>query len=146
MKNKFSDKETQVLLPFLVKQKYLGLEVGQFGGRSQWRSVAMWIAKRYQNELDKAAHQAAAAIAAVGGGGGGDGGGAAVALQVVDVERLFPHLDRGEGAPEVAEHQKLLSDVINGLQQDEDSIEQLFTDERWQLVGARLHDRAGCPF
>ena len=56
------------------------------------------------------------------------------ALQVVDVKRLFPRLDRGEGTPEVAVHQALLSDVIHGLQQSVGPVGHLFADERWRLV------------
>ena len=56
------------------------------------------------------------------------------ALQAVDVKRLFTRLDRGDGAPEVAVHQALLSDVIHGLQQSGGPVGHLFTDERWRLV------------
>ncbi len=57
-----------------------------------------------------------------------------MALQVVDVKRLFPRLDRGEGTPEVAVHQALLSDVIHGLQQSVGPVGHLFADERWRLA------------
>ncbi len=47
---------------------------------------------------------------------------------------LFPRLDRGEGAPEVAAHQTVLSKLIHGLKQPNVQIEALFTDRRWRLV------------
>ena len=55
-------------------------------------------------------------------------------LQVVDVRRLFPSLNRSEGAPEPAAHQALISDVIRGIQQREVPVGHLFADERWRLV------------
>jgi hypothetical protein len=56
------------------------------------------------------------------------------ALGTADCKRLFPRLDRGEGAPEVAAHQTLLSELIHGLKQPDVQIEALFTDRRWRLV------------
>ncbi len=55
-------------------------------------------------------------------------------LRVVDVRRLFPSLNRSEGAPEPAAHQALMSEVIRGIQQREVHVEHLFADERWRLV------------
>jgi hypothetical protein len=55
-------------------------------------------------------------------------------LKLVDTKTLFPHLDRGEGAPEVAVHQALLFDVIHSLRQGDGPVEHLFADIRWQLV------------
>jgi hypothetical protein len=56
------------------------------------------------------------------------------ALGTADCKRLFLRLDRGEGAPEVAAHQTLLSELIHGLKQPEVQTEALFTDCRWRLV------------
>jgi hypothetical protein len=56
------------------------------------------------------------------------------ALRVVDCKRLFPSLDRGEGVPDVAVHQALISDVLRGLRQADMQIGPLFTDNRWRLV------------
>jgi hypothetical protein len=39
------------------------------------------------------------------------------ALKVVEVKTFFPSLDRGEGVPEVAVHQQLLSEVIHSLRE-----------------------------
>jgi hypothetical protein len=51
-----------------------------------------------------------------------------------DCKSLFPRLDRGEGAPEVAAHQTLLSELIHGLKQPDVQTKALFTDRRWRLV------------
>jgi hypothetical protein len=56
------------------------------------------------------------------------------ALGTADCKLLSPRLDRGEGAPEVAAHQTLLSELIHGLKQPEVQTEALFTDRRWRLV------------
>ena len=56
------------------------------------------------------------------------------ALKAVDVTQLFHSLDRGEGAQEVAVHQALISDVIQGLRQREGPVGHLFADDRWRLV------------
>ena len=56
------------------------------------------------------------------------------ALKVVEVKTLFPYLDRGEGVPEVAVHQALLSEVIRGLRGAEGPTERLFEDQRWERV------------
>ncbi len=56
------------------------------------------------------------------------------ALGTADCKRLFPRLDRGEGAPEAAAHQTLLSEVIRGLKQPDVQTEALFADRRWRLV------------
>ena len=56
------------------------------------------------------------------------------ALKVVEVRTLFPYLDRGEGVPEVAVHQALLSEVIRGLRGGESPTEPLFEDQRWERV------------
>ena len=53
------------------------------------------------------------------------------ALKAVDVTQLFHILDRGEGAQEVAVHQALISDVIQGLRQREGPVGHLFADDRW---------------
>ena len=55
-------------------------------------------------------------------------------LREVDVRRLFPSLNRSEGAREAAVHQALISDVICGLEQRAVPIEHLFADQRWRLV------------
>jgi hypothetical protein len=52
----------------------------------------------------------------------------------VDVRRLFPSLNRSEGAREAAAHQTLISDVIRGLDQRDVPVGHLFADERWLLV------------
>jgi hypothetical protein len=56
------------------------------------------------------------------------------ALKVVEVKNLFPHLDRGEGVPEVAVHQILLSEVIHNLLDGEGPTKRLFADQRWERV------------
>jgi hypothetical protein len=55
-------------------------------------------------------------------------------LLEVDVRRLFPSLNRSEGARETAVHQALISDVIRGLQQQSVPVGHLVADERWRLV------------
>jgi hypothetical protein len=56
------------------------------------------------------------------------------ALGTADCKHLFPRLDRGEGVPEVAAHQTLLSELIHGLKQPDVQTEALVTDRRWRLV------------
>jgi hypothetical protein len=56
------------------------------------------------------------------------------ALEVVEVKNLFPRLDRGEGVPEVAVHQQLLSEVICSLREGEGPTERLFADKQWERV------------
>jgi ribonuclease HI len=56
------------------------------------------------------------------------------ALKVIEVKTLFPRLDRGEGVPEVAVHQQLLSEVIHSLREGEGPTEHLFADQRWEQV------------
>ena len=58
------------------------------------------------------------------------------ALGSVDVRKLFPRLQRGEGAPRTAEHQALLHDVLRGLRDSEAPIGPLFADERWARVSS----------
>jgi hypothetical protein len=50
------------------------------------------------------------------------------AIRVDDCKRLFPSLDQGEGVPEVAVHQALISDVLRGLRQADVQVGPLFTD------------------
>ena len=50
------------------------------------------------------------------------------ALGAVEVRKLSPRLQRGEGAPRTAEHQALLHDVLRGLRDPEASIGPLFAD------------------
>jgi hypothetical protein len=54
------------------------------------------------------------------------------ALRVVDCKGLFPSLDWGEGVPDVAVHQALISDVLRGFRQADVQIGPLFTDNRWR--------------
>jgi ribonuclease HI len=63
-------------------------------------------------------------------------------LKLVDTKTLFPRLDRGEGAPEVAVHQALLFDVIHSLRQGEGPVEHLFADIRWQRVRSSASRRS----
>jgi hypothetical protein len=56
------------------------------------------------------------------------------ALKVVEVKTLFPRLDWGEGVPEVAVHQQLLSEVIHSLREGKGPTEHLFADQRWERV------------
>ena len=58
------------------------------------------------------------------------------ALMLVKVKPLFSYLDRGEGAPEVAVHQTLLSEVIRDLRAGEGPTEHLYEDhwQRWERV------------
>jgi hypothetical protein len=63
-------------------------------------------------------------------------------LKLVDTKTLFPRLDRGEGAPEVAVHQALLFDVIHSLRQGEGPVERLFADIRWQRVRSSASRRS----
>ncbi len=51
-------------------------------------------------------------------------------LLVVNVPLLFPRLNRGDGAAEVAVHQAVIADVIHGLGQQDGPVEHLFADER----------------
>ncbi len=59
-----------------------------------------------------------------------------LALKVVEVKTLFPPLDRGEGVPEVAVHQQLLSEVIPCLREleGEGPTEHFFADLQWERV------------
>ncbi len=63
-------------------------------------------------------------------------------LKLVDTKTLFPRLDRGEGAPEVAVHQALLFDVIHSLRQGEGPVEHLFAGIRWQRVRISASQRS----
>ena len=54
-------------------------------------------------------------------------------LHGIDTAALFPLLDRGEGAPEVAVHQAVLHDALRGLLSGEPA-QPLFSDERWNAV------------
>jgi hypothetical protein len=56
------------------------------------------------------------------------------ALKVVEGKTLFSRLDRGEGVPEVAVHQQLLSEVIRSLREGEGPTEHLFADQRRERV------------
>jgi hypothetical protein len=55
------------------------------------------------------------------------------ALKVVEVKTLFPYLDRGEGAPEVAVHQQLLFEVLHSLREGEGPTTELVihTEQEW---------------